>query len=83
VVRSETKSVALLLKAASTSESKIRELGNVLREAPGICPVTIVLDMGAGNEVVLVLPNELNVAADDQLLTALERHFGRQVLELR
>jgi len=83
VVRAETKNVALLLKARSTSESQIRGLGDVLRQVPGICPVTIVLDMGAGNEVVLVLPNELNVAADDQLFTALERHFGRQVAELR
>jgi DNA polymerase-3 subunit alpha len=83
VVRSETRSVALCLDAASTTEPMIRGLASVLKQAPGTCGVSIVLSMGGGAEVHLVLPSELSVAPDDQLFTILERHFGRQVAELR
>lgn len=83
VVRSETRGVLLRLEASRTTESMVRGLGEVLATAPGTCAVSLVLDMGGGDEVQLLLPKELCVAPDDRLFTALERHFGRQVAELR
>ena len=82
-MRSETRNIALRLDAATTYEAQVRELGDVLKSVPGGCPVSVLLDMGGGNEVHLLLPDSLNVAPDDQLFTALERHFGKQVAELR
>ncbi|PIE06013.1 MAG: hypothetical protein CSA75_01755 [Sorangium cellulosum] len=83
VVRSDTRAVALRLDASATTEQQIRELEQVLGRFPGTCPVSLMLCLGGGDEVYLALAKKLRVAPDDQLFTAIERHFGKQVTELR
>ncbi len=82
VVRAETRCVALRLDATFATEEMIRGLGSVLKQSSGRCPVLMVLHIGH-SEVHLALPANLGVSPDDQLFTSLERHFGRQVAELR
>ncbi len=83
IMQQETKGILIRLAATDSSEREIAGLGAVLRGLPGPCPVLLVIDMGGGAEVQLALPKEMCVAANDALFVALERHFNRQVAELR
>ncbi|MBI5531111.1 MAG: DNA polymerase III subunit alpha [Deltaproteobacteria bacterium] len=83
LVQAETKAVTIRLRSQETTAADVTTLGGVLRDAPGDCPVTLVLEMPTGAEVSLALSPELRVEAGDRLFSALERQFGRQVAELR
>ncbi len=83
LVASETRAVHIRLNAKETTEEAVAALGDVLRVSPGPCNVVVVLEMPNGAEVQLGLPPSLRVTVADRLFAALERHFGRQVTELR
>lgn len=83
VVQSETKALVIRLDADETRPELVSALGKVLRTRPGGCGVTLLVAMAGGAEVQLTLPAELRVEACDPLFAALERHFGKQVAELR
>ena len=83
VVRADTKSVIVRLRAEKTAAGAMASMHGVLRSAPGECPVTLHVALPDGAEAVLSLPRELRVEVGDLLLAGLERIFGEQVAELR
>ena len=83
LVGAQTKAVHLRLAASLTTAESIGSLGAVLAESRGACMVLLVIELQNGSEVHLRLPPELRVTVEDKLFGALERHFGRQVVELR
>jgi DNA polymerase-3 subunit alpha len=83
IVASTTRSLTLRLRSDDTTPGEVEGLADVLRNTPGSCPVALILCLPEGAEVQLALPPELRVAPVDDLFASLERHFGRQVTELR
>jgi DNA polymerase III subunit alpha len=82
-VKSDTKQVAIRLSAAKIREEHLRKMAEVLAQAKGGCPVTLVLALPDGAEAVLALGREFRVEVSDEVLSGLERIFGEQVAELR
>ena len=82
-IRNETKSMAIRLNSAQTDRGKLERLADVLRLAPGSCPVQLIIETEEGAEAVLSLSSELRVEPNDTRLASLERLFGHGVAELR
>jgi DNA polymerase III subunit alpha len=82
-IRNETKSMAIRLNSAQTDRGKLERLADVLRLAPGSCPVQLIIETEEGAEAVLSLSSELRVEPNDTMLASLERLFGHGVAELR
>ena len=82
VIAAETRAVSLRLPVEEVPREIMLQLAEVLRTAPGHCPVQLVLETENGAAAVLSLPG-LRVAPNDALLSGLERLFGRNVAELR
>jgi DNA polymerase-3 subunit alpha len=82
-VRSDTRSIAIRLRAERTSPSHLASLARVLNTAKGTIPVALYLSFGDGAEAVLSLGDAWRVDVGDKLLSGIERVFGEQVAELR
>jgi DNA polymerase-3 subunit alpha len=82
-VRSDTRSIAIRLRAERTRESDLTSLARVLSTAKGSCPVTLYVSFLDGAEAVLSLGEGWRVDVGDALLSGIERIFGEQVAELR
>jgi DNA polymerase-3 subunit alpha len=82
-VKSDTKQVAIRLRADKTTEDHLRRMRDVLARSSGTCPVTLVLAMKDGAEAVLSLGRAYRVEVSDDVLAGLEKVFGEQVAELR
>ncbi len=82
-VKSDTKQVAIRLRAERTGEVQLRKMADVLARSAGHCPVTLVLALKDGAEAVLALGKAYRVEVSDEVLSGLERVFGEQVAELR
>jgi DNA polymerase III subunit alpha len=82
-VRSDTRSIAIRLRAERTRESDLTSLARVLSTAKGSCPVTLYVSFVGGAEAVLTLGDGWRVDVGDALLSGIERIFGEQVAELR
>jgi DNA polymerase-3 subunit alpha len=82
-VRSDTRSIAIRLRAERTRESDLTSLARVLSVAKGSCPVTLYVSFVDGAEAVLSLGEGWRVDVGDALLSGIERIFGEQVAELR
>jgi len=80
-VLKSTRLLVIRLDAGTVQREQWVELGELLRQGPGGCPVELVLELGEGAEVVLTLGATL-VTPDDMLLSGLERLFGNNVVEL-
>lgn len=80
-VLKSTRLLVIRLDAQAVQRERLAELGGLLRQAPGGCPVELVLELGEGTEAVLTLGSTL-VTPDDMLLAGLERLFGGNVVEL-
>jgi DNA polymerase-3 subunit alpha len=81
-VRSDTRQVAIRLRAASTTTSDLKKMQGVLAGARGDCPVVLYLTMSDGAEAVLSLKGT-RVEVGDAIFSGLERIFGERVAELR
>jgi DNA polymerase-3 subunit alpha len=82
-IRNETKKVDIRLVSAQTDRKKLERLADVLRGAPGSCPVQLIIETEEGAEAVLSLSADMRVEPNDAMLASLERIFGHGVAELR
>jgi DNA polymerase-3 subunit alpha len=82
-IKKDTKSVVVRLSESRAGASEIVQMAEVLRKAPGDCPVTLHLTLKDGAEAVLSLGRDFRVEVSDPLLAGLEKVFGEQVAELR
>jgi DNA polymerase-3 subunit alpha len=82
-VRSDTRSIAIRLRAERTRPTDLSSLARVLTTAKGTCPVALHLLFDGGAEAVLSLGEGFRVEVGDVLLSGIERIFGEQVAELR
>lgn len=74
------------LEAEDIGASKLEELRRLLAEHPGTCRATISLDVDTDDgqgEAILELPDGFAVDPNNQLLMAIDRLFGRKVVDLR
>jgi DNA polymerase-3 subunit alpha len=71
------------LSPAVASEKRLGQLRDALAKHPGRCPVSAVLRLPDGAEVVVALPSQLRVDPSDALMASVERIFGEKVAELR
>ena len=81
VIQAATRQIAIRVTADRTRPEHLRALADVLRSAPGTCPVQVIVALPDGAEAV-VAP-KVRVAASDAMLAGLERLFGATVVELR
>lgn len=82
-IRAATRAVAIRLASQSCDQSQLQRLADVLRSAPGTCPVQLIIETEEGAEAVLALTKDLRVEPTDAVLASLERLFGHGVAELR
>ncbi|MCL2724749.1 MAG: DNA polymerase III subunit alpha [Polyangiaceae bacterium] len=82
-VRNDAKLVVLRLRTDETSEDDLRKVASVLAKSEGNCPVTLTLAMKDGAEAVLGLGKKYRVDVGDEVLSGLERIFGKQVADLK
>ncbi len=82
-VKSDTRQIAIRLRAERTTDELLGQMREVLGRSKGDCPVTLVLAMKDGAEAVLALGRGYRVEVGDEVLSGLERVFGEQVAELR
>ncbi len=80
-IRAETRAVAIRLRAGAATPGHLRELAVVLREAPGGCPVQIIIETETGATALLRAPQR--VEPSDVMLSRLERLFGQSVAQLK
>jgi DNA polymerase-3 subunit alpha len=83
VVRADTRSIAIRVRAERTQSSDLEGLARVLNGAKGGCPVALYVTFADGAEAVLTLGEGWRVDVGDPLLSGIERIFGEQVAELR
>jgi DNA polymerase-3 subunit alpha len=83
VVRADTRSVAIRVRAEQTRPSDLQSLAKVLSDAKGTCPVALYVSFVDGAEAVLTLGEGWRVDVGDGLFSGIERIFGEQVAELR
>jgi DNA polymerase-3 subunit alpha len=82
-VRSDTRAIAIRVRAERTRASDLTSLARVLSAAKGTCPVALHVSFADGAEAVLTLGDGWRVDVGDALLSGIERIFGEQVAELR
>jgi DNA polymerase-3 subunit alpha len=82
-IRAQTKSIALKLSARRARRDQIGRLGDILRQSPGPCPVSLTITLEDGAEAMLSLGKEMRVEPSDAMLAELEKLFGEKVAELR
>ncbi|MFO0666508.1 MAG: DNA polymerase III subunit alpha [Polyangiaceae bacterium] len=82
-IRADATSLAIRLPFEDTKPSDFAAVKEVLRGAPGDCPVSLVLTAQDGAEALLALPSSLRVDVGDPLFSGLEKVFGKHVAELR
>ncbi|MCL2449726.1 MAG: DNA polymerase III subunit alpha, partial [Polyangiaceae bacterium] len=83
VVRADTRSVSIRVRAERTQPADLEGLAKVLSGAEGRCPVALHVTFPDGAEAVLTLGERWRVDVGDGLLSGIERLFGEQVAELR
>jgi len=83
VVRSDTRSIAIRVRAERTGPADLSNLARVLSGSKGSCPVNLHVSFADGAEAVLALGEAWRVDVGDVLLSGIERIFGEQVAELR
>ncbi len=81
-VLAATRSISIRLDADNTARRELEALRKLLEEAPGSCPVELVLTLAGGAEATLDL-GQTRVTPTDAVLSGLERLFGDTVAELR
>ncbi|HSC86219.1 MAG TPA: DNA polymerase III subunit alpha [Polyangiaceae bacterium] len=79
-VLAATSRVNITLSLESTGSRQLEALRRTLDDAPGDCPVEVVLELPLGSQAVLALPRR--VRPSDRVLSELERIFGTSVAEL-
>jgi len=77
-----TRAVSIRLQAERTERRDLERLRDLLEEAPGPCPVELILELPGGSEAILDLVGT-RVTPSDAVLGGLERLFGATVAELR
>ena len=82
-IRAATKSIALRLHARRAKREQIGRLGEILRQSPGPCPVSLTITLEDGAEAILALGKDLRIEPSDGMLARLEKLFGEKVAELR
>jgi DNA polymerase-3 subunit alpha len=82
-VQAEARGVSIRISANHTEPAQLLALKDVLAASPGECPVSVVIDLGEGQQAVLALGQSLKVSPTDAMLAGLERLFGQNVAELR
>ena len=82
-IRAATKSIALKLHARRAKREQIGRLGEILRQSPGSCPVSLTITLEDGAEATLTLGKDMRVEPSDAMLAQLEKLFGEKVAELR
>jgi DNA polymerase III subunit alpha len=82
-IQAETRGISIRLAADRTRADHLKGLRDVLSRSPGICPVSLVIELADGAEAVLSLGNTFKVTPSDAMLAGLERLFGENVAELR
>lgn len=81
-IRKATRAIVIPLKAAEVQRKRLEQLAQLLSEAPGPCPVDLVIEMEDGARVVMGLEGR-RVELHDGVLGGLERVFPGCVTELR
>ena len=81
-VKVDTRGMAIRLRTDKTSEADLKQMAQVLGNAKGDCPVSLIFALPDGAEAVLALKAH-RVEVGDAVLSGLERIFGEQVAELR
>jgi DNA polymerase-3 subunit alpha len=76
-----TRLLVIRLDAGAIRREQLAQLDVLLRQAPGRCPVELLLELDDGAEAVLTIGSIL-VTPDDMLLAGLERLFGSHAVEL-
>ncbi|MEM9691045.1 MAG: DNA polymerase III subunit alpha [Myxococcota bacterium] len=81
-IAAETRSVAIRLHEGEVEAGQIEQLGAVLQQSHGRCPVHLVITTEDG-DAILSLPERFRVAPSDKMLAHIERLFGHGVTQLR
>ncbi len=83
VVSAGARHLHLRLSVDQFRKGTLEKIGNVFRQSPGSCPVTMQLTLETGAQATLAFGPSHRVEIGDALLSGLERIFGTQVAELR
>ncbi|HQG13398.1 MAG TPA: DNA polymerase III subunit alpha [bacterium] len=74
-----TKSVHFFLSQPEVAPQHLAQLKNVLSRYPGQCPGFVHLVVPSKTETILALPDDLKLTPSPQLVTAVNKLFGRNV----
>jgi DNA polymerase-3 subunit alpha len=81
-IKKATRAIAIPLKSTEMQRSRLERLKHLLEEAPGACPVDLVIELEDGARVVMALEGR-RVELHDGILGGLERVFPGCIAELR
>jgi DNA polymerase-3 subunit alpha len=81
-IRKATTAICIPLKAQEMQPARLRQLGALLEQMPGSCPVDIAIELPDGTKVLMALEGR-RVELQERVLGGLERVFPGCIAELR
>ncbi len=82
VIKAGSKGLSIKVPADRTTAGDLAKLKDVISEAKGETPVTLIFSLDSGAIATMPLGKNLRVEVGDLLLSGVERIFGSQVAEL-